>query len=103
MPKSPKPSASWSPLIAHKAGVRLYNLSAGLNYVSIKDQTVRACALIDSIKAAGWLGRSTPIVDDTYDLLVVGAGAAGVTAAWRAASYGLNVLVVEAADSPFPA
>jgi hypothetical protein len=96
------PSASWFPLIVHKAGIRLFNLSAGLNYVSIKDQTVRACALVDSIKASGWLQRSTPAAD-IYDVIVVGAGAAGVTAAWRAASYGLNVLVVEKAETPFPA
>jgi len=95
------PSASWFPLIAHKAGVRLYNLSAGLNYVSIKDQTVRACALVDSIKAAGWLQPLDP-APDVYDVLVVSAGAAGVTAAWRAASYGLKVLIAEKSDTPFP-
>lgn len=102
MPDPHSPSTSWFPLIAHKAGVRLYNLSAGLNYVSIKDQTVRACALVDSIKAAGWLHRLPPAAN-VYEVVVVGAGAAGVTAAWRAASYGLNVLVVEKADTPFPA
>ena len=102
MPDPHAPSASWFPLIAHKAGVRLYNLSAGMNYVSIKDQAVRACALIDSIKAAGWLHRLRPAVD-VYDVVVVGAGAAGVTAAWRAASYGLKVLMVEKADTPFSA
>ena len=102
MPDPYSPSASWFPLIVHKAGFRLFNLSAGLNYVSIKDQTVRACALVDSIRAAGWLQRLDRATD-VYDVVVVGAGAAGVTAAWRAASYGLNVLVVEKAETPFPA
>jgi hypothetical protein len=102
VPDPHTPSASWFPLIAHKAGLRLYNLSAGLNYVSIKDQTVRACALVDSIEAAGWV-QPLPPAANAYDMVVVGAGAAGVTAAWRAASHGLRVLVVERADTPFPA
>lgn len=102
MPDPHAPSASWFPLIAHKAGFRVFNLSAGLNYVSIKDQTVRACALVDSIKAAGWLEPLDP-AEDVYDVVVVGAGAAGVTAAWRAASYGLKVLVAEKTETPFPA
>jgi flavin-dependent dehydrogenase len=35
---------------------------------------------------------------DSYDLLVVGAGPAGMAAAWRAAQSGLRVCVVD--DNP---
>ncbi|MCB9683227.1 MAG: FAD-dependent oxidoreductase, partial [Alphaproteobacteria bacterium] len=36
--------------------------------------------------------------DETYDLVVVGSGAAGMSAAVRAHDLGLRVLVVEATD-----
>lgn len=96
------PSPSWFPLIAHKAGVRLFNLSAGLNHVSIKDQVVRACALVDSLNAANFLDNG-PVAGNAYDVVVVGAGAAGVTAAWKAAALGRRVLVLEKAHTPFAA
>jgi hypothetical protein len=98
----PKPDPSWFPLVAHKVGLRLYNLSAGLSYVSIKDQVVRACALVDSLHGAEML-KSSSADASAFDVLVIGAGAAGVTAAWRAASLGMRVCVVEKADGPFSA
>jgi hypothetical protein len=80
----------------------MFNLSAGLSYVSIKDQVVRACALVDSLSATGFLKAAG---DDAsvFDLVVIGAGAAGVTAAWRAASLGARVCVIEKSGAPFPA
>lgn len=97
-----KPDPSWFPLIAHKVGRRLYNLSAGLSYVSIKDQVVRACALVDSLNGAGVL-KSTAADSSAFDVVVVGAGAAGVTVAWRAAALGMKVCIVEKSDAPFSA
>lgn len=96
------PNPSWFPLISHKVGLRLYNLSAGLSYVSIKDQVVRACALIDSLNGAGVL-KSNSADSSAFDAIVIGAGAAGVTAAWRAASFGMRVCIVEKSDAPFSA
>lgn len=97
-----KPNPSWFPLISHKVGLRLYNLSAGLSYVSIKDQVVRACALIDSLDGAGML-KSNSADSSAFDAIVIGAGAAGVTAGWRAASLGMRVCIVEKSDAPFSA
>lgn len=97
-----QPTPSWFPLIAHKVGLRLYNLSAGLSYVSIKDQVVRACSLIDSLNGAGML-KSTSSDTGAFDVLVIGAGAAGVTAGWRAASLGMRVCMVEKSGAPFSA
>jgi hypothetical protein len=73
-----------------------------LNHVSIKDQVVRACALIDSLHVAGFLTQG-PTKVNAYDVVVVGAGAAGVTAAWKAAALGRRVLMLEKADTPFAA
>jgi digeranylgeranylglycerophospholipid reductase len=39
--------------------------------------------------------RSAGRIDDSYDLIVVGAGPAGSTAAWQAAESGLSVLLLE--------
>lgn len=97
-----EPNPSWFPLVAHKVGLRLYNLSAGLSYVSIKDQVVRACALIDSLDSAEAL-KSTAADTSAFDVIVIGAGAAGVTAGWRAASLGMRVCIVEKSDAPFSA
>lgn len=93
---------SWFPLVAHKVAARTYDLSSGLNYVSVKDQVVRACALIDSLNVAGMLPNPYRSTNIDYDLIVVGAGAAGVSAAWRAGKLGARTLVVEKGEGPFP-
>ncbi|WP_322003832.1 FAD-dependent oxidoreductase [Paraburkholderia tropica] len=69
--------------------------------MSIKDQVVRACALVDSLKAANKLTQQPELPAPIVDLVVIGAGAAGVTAAWRATQLGAKVLVVESSDKPF--
>lgn len=85
------------PLIAHKAGVRTFDLSSGMNYVSMKDQVVRATTLVNClIKSNVFSGPRA-----AYDLVVVGAGAAGVAAACHAAGHGLHVLVLESAKERF--
>ncbi|NYH22883.1 FAD-dependent oxidoreductase [Paraburkholderia bryophila] len=96
-----KATAGWFPLVAHKIAVRTFDLSTGLNYVSIKDQIVRACALIDSLAEARILRPQAGTPSYEYDLIVVGAGAAGVSAAWRADCYGANTLLVESGAEMF--
>ncbi len=41
-----------------------------------------------------------PVTGSSADLVVLGAGPAGLAAAWRAASQGLSVTVLERADAP---
>jgi hypothetical protein len=91
-------------LLAHKAGVRTFDLSSGMNYVSMKDQLVRAITLIDSLKNAGALELGKFVGSKSkgnFDLVVVGAGVAGVTAATYANDLGYSVLLTEKSDSPF--
>ena len=86
------------PLIAHKAGVRTFDLSSGMNYVSMKDQVVRGTTLVNCL-------IKCKIFDTKFsghNLVVVGAGAAGVAAACHAAGHGLRVLVLERASGRFP-
>lgn len=58
--------------------------------VSIRDQIVRSCYLLDRLWVTGLLAVNTR-------LLIIGAGAAGVTAAMRAARYGVQQVTI--ADS----
>ncbi len=60
--------------------------------VSIRDQVVRGCYLVERLWTTGRLTRNS------Y-LLVVGAGAAGVTVAIRAAQYGCRPVIVDSGVS----
>lgn len=67
----------------------IYQLGARLTPVAIRDQMVRACLLIDRALASSIIhGADRP-------LLIIGGGAAGVTAAIRAAAGGVHVALVE--------
>jgi putative NAD(P)-binding protein len=62
--------------------------------VSIRDQMLRAQELVRRLKRAGALSSMRP-------LLVIGAGAAGVTAALEAERRGIAARVIDSAPSPF--
>lgn len=62
--------------------------------VAIRDQMLRACLAVDRALARGWIAPDAP-------LLVVGAGAAGVTAALRATGRGVSAVLVERDVDPF--
>ena len=92
-------NANWYfPLLAHKAGVRTFDVSSGMNYVSVKDQVVRATVLVNSLLQCKLFDGERK----QYDVVVIGAGVAGVAAASHAAGHGLKVLVLEGADERFP-
>jgi hypothetical protein len=92
-------SGNWYfPLIAHKAGVRTFDLSSGMGYVSMKDQVVRATALVNCLIRCDIFKKC----NGDYDVVVVGAGVAGVSAACYAAGHKLKVLVLESAEQLFP-
>jgi FAD binding domain len=62
--------------------------------VSIRDQMLRAQELVRRLARAGALSSTRP-------LLVIGAGAAGATAALEAARRGIGCRVIDSAASPF--
>ncbi len=61
-------------LVAHQIYPHFLNLAGRLSPVSIRDQIVRAQALVDDAVAAGLISR-----EPWRPLLVVGAGAAGAS------------------------
>lgn len=78
-------------LLAFKTAPDVFDLSSGLSYLSIRDQIVRARVLVRD------LHRAMPT---RKDLLVVGAGAAGVAAACAASRLGMNALVLDTRSAP---
>ena len=83
------------PFVAvHQLTPRTYDLSGRFEPASIRDQMIRAWLLVDR------LFEQTTIKNDSR-ILVVGAGASGVTAGIAAAERGASVLIVDKEILPF--
>lgn len=83
-------------VLAHQVGPMLYDLSGGIYPSSIRDQVLRAFVFVERALDSGLLRP-----DQT--LLIVGAGAAGATAALTAARAGVRTTLAERKDGPFHA
>jgi hypothetical protein len=81
-------------LDAHEALPGFFWLSAGLAPISIRDQIVRGTSVIDHAFEEG-------LIQEGELVMVVGAGAAGVTAIVRAAEKHINTILVDRARGPF--
>jgi hypothetical protein len=88
---------SFPTLVAHLVYPHFFNLGGHLSPVSIRDQMVRAQALIDDAVAAGLISRKP-----WRPLLVVGAGAAGaVAASWSAVRHHVPTMLIERDSDAF--
>jgi hypothetical protein len=85
-------------LFAHEVAPLIFDIGGRLYPISIRDQMVRAQWLVDRAIEENLIGDAA---DEPRSLLVVGAGAAGVTAALRAASRGITTELVESSLLPF--
>ena len=81
-------------LLCHACGPYEFTIAGPLTPVSIRDQMIRAKMFADRAVERG-------IISPSRDLLVVGGGAAGVTAAIRAAQLGIKTTLVEASHHCF--
>ena len=81
-------------LLSHLVHPLCFDIGGRLAPISIRDQMVRARTAVDRAIEQGLIGPSRP-------LLVIGAGAAGATAAIRSAAQGVSTILVEAASGPF--
>ncbi|HEY1754207.1 MAG TPA: hypothetical protein VGG72_02340 [Bryobacteraceae bacterium] len=81
-------------LYIHRLPNGEYSIAGKYNPASIKDQMVRAVALIDR-------AIFHKVLDNPRKLLVVGAGAAGASAAFRGCEHKINTTLVERNTSPF--
>ena len=81
-------------LLAYKVAPNTFDLSTGLVHVSIRDQIVRGITLVRDLIAGDQLKNGDQI-------LIVGAGVAGISAACHAEEHGIEALVIDSADHPF--
>jgi len=82
-------------LLQHRVGHRQYNISESVSPASIRDQMIRGRLVVDRLTELGHINR----IDRR--LLVIGAGAAGATAAMRAAETGIHTTLVDRDQRPF--
>ena len=80
-------------LLAHRAEPLLFDIS-GRAPISIRDQILRGHYLIRALHRTGGVGPGVR-------LLIVGAGAAGASAAIEAVKRGVQTVLVEAKPGPF--
>ena len=81
-------------LLAHIVHPLFFDIGGRLSPISIRDQMIRGRLVVDR----AWEER---LIGPSRDLLVIGAGAAGGTAAIRAAQRGVRTTLIDAAPAPF--
>jgi hypothetical protein len=88
-------------LLAHKVRGSIFNLSGRIAPISIRDQMTRAVYIVERALDVGLIRPHNVAGEGPGDLLVLGAGAAGMTAAIWAASQGVSTVLVEQESGPF--
>jgi len=83
-------------LSAHQVYPHFFNLGGRISPISIRDQMLRGQTIVERALEAKLIGGEEP-----RPLLVVGAGAAGATAAIYAASKGVPTVLLDRDASPF--
>ena len=83
-------------LSAHQVYPHFFNLGGRISPISIRDQMVRGQTIVERAIEARLIGG-----EEHRPLLVVGAGAAGATAAIYAASQGVPTVLLDRDASPF--
>jgi hypothetical protein len=82
-------------LLAHLVSPFFFDIEGTLSPISIRDQMIRGRMIVDRAVEEGLLNRGA------RSLLVIGAGAAGATAAIRAAQHGVHTMLIDIAPAPF--
>jgi len=82
-------------LLAHVVAPLFFDIGGALSPVSIRDQMIRGRMIVDRAVAERLIDR------EHRSLLVIGAGAAGATAAIRAARHGVRTWLIDIAPRPF--
>jgi hypothetical protein len=98
----PNNRADALPLLAYKIAPRQFDLSYRFSNISLRDQIVRGQTLVRTLQATGLIpeGKGRNKVPK-FDLLICGAGAAGLAAAKEAADLGMSFVLIER-DSAIP-
>ncbi len=86
------------PLLACKIAPRQFDLSYRFSSISLRDQIVRAQTLIRALFESKLTLPRAKEVDNEFQLLIVGAGAAGLSAAKEAATLEVSFVLIEKED-----
>lgn len=89
-------------VLAFKVRARQFDLNRDLKFISMKDQLIRGRTLVLAAYQAGLIGPDKVAEEDRANIIVIGAGVGGVSAALMACQLGLTVKLVEAAEDCFP-
>lgn len=81
-------------LLAHAVAPLSFDIGGRLTPISIRDQMLRGRMIVERGVEAGLIGPGRRLV-------VVGAGAAGASAAIRAAQRGIETVLIDSAPAPF--
>lgn len=86
------------PLLSHKIAPRQFDLSYRFSHISLRDQIVRAQMVVRTLDRAGLVVAGAPASRQDYQLLICGAGMAGLAAAKEAQARGISFVLVEKGD-----
>lgn len=83
------------PLLAYKIAPRQFDLSYRFSNISLRDQIVRGQTLVRTLISTGLAPKKTGEPECDFELLICGAGAAGLAAAAEAAALGISFVLIE--------
>jgi hypothetical protein len=83
------------PLLAYKIAPRQFDLSYRFSNISLRDQVVRAQTLVRTLISTGLLSRTPDETGNHFQLLICGAGAAGLAVAKEAQALGITFVLIE--------
>jgi hypothetical protein len=88
-------------VLAFKIQTRQFDLNRDLKYISMKDQIIRGRTLILGARRAGLIGKRPCANVNEANVVIIGGGIGGVSAALAACQLGLKVKVFESSSQCF--
>lgn len=83
------------PLLAFKIAPRQFDLSYRFSNISLRDQIVRGQMLVRTLVKSGLVKNNSGESGNVFQLLICGAGAAGLAAAKEADALGISFVLIE--------
>lgn len=98
MTATPTPPKETLALLAHKIAPRQFDVSYRFQSISLRDQIVRSQTLVRSLVELQLAKPDSTETGNYFQLLIVGAGAAGLAAAKEADDLGISFVLIEKGD-----
>ncbi|CAB3835209.1 FAD-dependent oxidoreductase [Achromobacter ruhlandii] len=88
-------------ILAFKVQALQFDLNRDLQFISMKDQLIRGRTLVLAAAKAGLVNPGRSLANGSPNIIVVGGGVGGVSAALMACELGLTVQLVESTSACF--